>query len=600
MGIPDSGHNSKLTVLRSRSRSRLSGHGPHTPRVTVGVPDSGHNSKLTVLWSKSRSWLSGHGTHTPRVTVGVPDSGHNSKLTILKSWSISSSKYSSLLSQSHCNQVSVTHSISRKKRNKIIKQKNGNGKNSLSICHWNLGSKKWKNKRNQIQALVDSNNCDLIFISEANLDKSTPTYESLITGYKITLPKTVIRNGTARLVLLTRENLKFELVENLMDDTFSSIWVKISRQGIKSLMVCGLYREHQYLAQDNDWSLHPTEQTRRWTNFLRQVESARISSTCHLIGDFNLDYKKWTAPDFTQAQMITDTKNSLEGGGFFQMVNGITRTWPGQVDSLIDHFWTNDPQKIISISNSVRAAGDHNVITAVIRMKGSATSKLDTRKRSYKIFDPYIYRQRLESENWSDIYDIEDVDLANNFIESRVANILDSICPYKTIQYRTDCKSWLTDDTKNQMKTRDLIRERARISGDPDLWSQYKSLRNKVNKLVNSDRKTYYDKMYECHHDNKDVGATYRTAKNQAGLKKNTSPTNFLHDGRKITDPQEMADIMLKTFSDKTEQLKRELPPPTIDPCATLLESLDKWGPKKDARKSFEFETITNMDTLAI
>ena len=99
---------------------------------------------------------------------------------------------------------------------------------------------------------------------------------------------------------------------------------------------------------------------------------------------------------------------------------------------------------------------------------------------------------------------------------------------------------------------------------------------------------------------NKDVGATYRAAKNQAGLKKNTSPTNFLHDGRKITDPQEMADLMLKTFSDKTEQLKNELPPPTVDPCATLLESLNNWGTKKDARKTFKFETITNMDTLEI
>ena len=124
----------------------------------------------------------------------------------------------------------------------MIKQKNGNGKNSLSICHWNLGSKKWRNKRNQIQALVDQNNCDLIFISEANLDETTPVHESLITGYDITLPKTVIRNGTARLILLTKENLNFELKENLMDDIFSSIWVKISRQGIKSLMVCGIYR----------------------------------------------------------------------------------------------------------------------------------------------------------------------------------------------------------------------------------------------------------------------------------------------------------------------------------------------------------------------
>ena len=195
--------------------------------------------------------------------------------------------------------------------------KNGNGKNSLLISHWNLGAKKWINKRNQIQALVDHDKPDLIFISEANLDELTPPHESLISGYVITLPKTVTRNGTARIVLLTKENLDFELKDNLMDDIFSSIWVKISRQGVRGLLVCGLYREHQYLNQASDWSLQPIKQSRRWSQFLRQVETARISSTCHIIGDFNLDYKKWTAPDFSQLQMITDTKKFAGSWWFF-------------------------------------------------------------------------------------------------------------------------------------------------------------------------------------------------------------------------------------------------------------------------------------------
>ena len=207
-------------------------------------------------------------------------------------WILSTySHFSSIVS--HYTPVAYFHFISSKIRNKLIKQKNGNGKNSLLISHWNLGLKKWINKRNQIQALVDLDNPDLIFISEANLDELTPPHESLISGYDITLPKTVIRNGTARLVLLTKENLDFELKENLMDDIFSSIWVKISRQGAKGLLVCGLYREHQYLNQASDWSLQPIEQSRRWSQFLRQVETARISSICHIIGDFNLDYKKW-------------------------------------------------------------------------------------------------------------------------------------------------------------------------------------------------------------------------------------------------------------------------------------------------------------------
>ena len=227
--------------------------------------------------------------------------------------------------------------------------------------------------------------------------------------------------------------------------------------------------------------------------------------------------------------------------------------------------------------------------------------RLDTRKRSYKNFDPRVYRQRLEMENWTDILEISNVDLAYDFFESRVVAILDDMCPYKTVQYRSECKSWLTDETKELMRVCDSTRERARVLGDAEAWSSYKSLRNRVNKLVNHDRTKHYDDViYTHHYKNKDVGATYKAAKNQAGISKNTSPTSFLIDGIKISDPQTMANLQSKTFSDKTSKLLDELEPPTIDPCASLQDSLNKWGPKKDSRGTLEFKTISNTDTLKI
>ena len=71
-------------------------------------------------------------------------------------------------------------------------------------------------------------------------------------------------------------------------------------------------------------------------------------------------------------------------------------------------------------------------------------------------------------------------------------------------------------------------------------------------------------------------------------------------DGRKITDPQEMANLQSKTFVEKTQKLLDELPLPSIDPVASLQKSLDKWGWKKDNRDMFEFKTIENLDTLKV
>ena len=410
----------------------------------------------------------------------------------------------------------------------------------------------------------------------------------------------MIRNGTARLVLLTKESLDFKLRKDLMDDVFTSIWLKIKRPGVKGLLVCGLYREHQYLGQDTDWSLQPHEQNRRWSHFLRQVETARLSEICHIIGDVNLDFVKWNTPDYSQLQMITESKNILEAGGFFQLVKDVTRSWPGQTDSLIDHFWTNEPSKVIGVTNLVRAVGDHNVITATVRLKGSDNVRLDTRKRSFKDFDPVVYRQRLESVDWTEIYSIENVDLASDFLESRVVEILDEMCPQNTIQYRKECKSWLSDDTKDMMNIRDETRERARVTKDAEEWKNYKSQRNLVNRLVNQDRKTHYDDLYTRHHRNKDVGALYKAAKNQVGWKKNMTPTSYMIEGQKITDPQTMANIQSKTFEDKTQKLLDDLPPPSIDPVTVLQNTLDKWGARKDARDLFKFKEINNLDTLKV
>ena len=127
------------------------------PRVTdlVTVRES-----LLCILQQSLFWsLSNQVCTTPVSSL----CGHEAAVTA--AGSKSRSKYSSHSSSGHgaavmvdpviCSTISVPHSISNKRRNNMIKQINGNGRSSLIICHWNLGSKLWKNKRNQIQALVD-------------------------------------------------------------------------------------------------------------------------------------------------------------------------------------------------------------------------------------------------------------------------------------------------------------------------------------------------------------------------------------------------------------------------------------------------------------
>ena len=72
---------------------------------------------------------------------------------------------------------------SAKCRNKKIKTYNGNIKSCFSIMHWNLGSRLWDKKRDEVQLLVDEQAPDYLFISEANLLNDKPDHLTNIEGY---------------------------------------------------------------------------------------------------------------------------------------------------------------------------------------------------------------------------------------------------------------------------------------------------------------------------------------------------------------------------------------------------------------------------------
>ena len=461
-------------------------------------------------------------------------------------------------------------SVSNKVRNKQFKQINGNGKKSLSVSHWNIGAKKWVNKVPAIQAIVDVKKPDILFMSEENLDVMTPDYKANITGYNILKQKLLKQCSVYRLIVLVKEGLYIEMETSLMEEAIVSIWLRVKVRGAKKTLICGVYREHRYVNQQDDSSNSPAAQTMRWSKFMRQVETAGLNENIHLIGDFNLDFLKWGAPDANHANMINCMKNTLELNGFGQLVQGITRTWPGQLDSLIDHIWSNDQMRIIAWRNEVQSVGDHNLITMMIRTSGMDSKQLDTKRRDMKNFNPDIYIEMLGTVNWETIYDCNDLDTA-----------------------------WVSANTKSLMTDRDRVREEARCGQDPTKWNSYRKLRNKVNTELDKDRREYYLNIYSKQLEQKDVSGIYKLAKIQAGWKATSTPVSFLVNGRKVTAPQELADVQLQSFKNKTATLIRNLPPPPEDPLTNLEEAMRNWQ-NKDNREVLKFRKVTKLETLQI
>ena len=139
------------------------------------------------------------------------------------------------------------HLMTHKLWNRIQRAMNGNRVNQLKIVHWNVGPRLWKNKLDDIEALLTEFTPDLCFISEANLWQGTMAHEMEIPGHTMILPDTMSSLKHARIVLLVRDGINVEKIHHLMDPQVATIWVKAGFSKKHALRIGGIYREHHQL-----------------------------------------------------------------------------------------------------------------------------------------------------------------------------------------------------------------------------------------------------------------------------------------------------------------------------------------------------------------
>ena len=250
------------------------------------------------------------------------------------------------------NYLSPVFKLSHKLKNKLVKIINGNqtSRNSLTIAHWNMGGKHWQRKLIEAEAVTMQYCPDIFIVSEANMLNSLTPLEKNIPGYKLYLPKTSQSQIISRLVIFVKEGINVEVKNELMDDEVSAIWLKCGSRGRRPLLIAGIYREHKFLFQGAETGSDRAQQ-QRWSKFVDKwkVAAAVANHDVYVVGDTNLDFASWDNPDIAHQRMIEKVKLEIEMSGFQQLVQGMTRSWPGQQDSLLDQVWVNNPEKVISV-----------------------------------------------------------------------------------------------------------------------------------------------------------------------------------------------------------------------------------------------------------
>ena len=103
----------------------------------------------------------------------------------------------------------------------------------IKLSHWNAGSAYLENKKIEIENVIADHHPHLLGISEANLHKNHNIDNCKIEDYDIFTCKTLnnVNLQVSRVVVYKHTSLVAKVREDLMTDTFSSIWLEVGFPG---------------------------------------------------------------------------------------------------------------------------------------------------------------------------------------------------------------------------------------------------------------------------------------------------------------------------------------------------------------------------------
>ena len=269
-------------------------------------------------------------------------------------------------------------------------------------------------------------------------------------------------------------------------DSVQTVWTELTHL---ELLICGVYRRNRPSQPD----LEQLEMEQLTNQILK---AAQTGKAVLVLGDLNLDHSN---PIHKKQKEANDLLCTIDAATMRHLPTGITWKSDGyfkvchcdvqcdcpkrQRTATLDNAYLSNTESASAVVLE-DALSDHFPILINLETKNRAKkSKLETifRRDIARIVTSEL-EDVLNEQDWSPIYGMSNSNEAVSLIVNNVEAALDIVAPLKPITFRPDKpKLNLRQDTLDAMSLRDA----ARNSGNR---SNFKALRNKVNRLVKRDK----------------------------------------------------------------------------------------------------------------
>ncbi|MGL5507016.1 MAG: endonuclease/exonuclease/phosphatase family protein [Paraclostridium sp.] len=353
-------------------------------------------------------------------------------------------------------------------------------KKGLTIAHLNICS--LRNKTHEIVRICTADNIQVLALSETHLDSTMSNSELMINGYKL-YRKDRDRYGGG-VAFYIKENYGVILRNDLMNKNIEAIWVQISVPHCKPILVGCCYRP-------------PSANVQYLDSICESMDRATDENKdMFLLGDFNIDW-------FAKTCSLTKKLSSMaEVCNLTQMVTQPTRIGMKTncvcTSSCIDLIFTNI-QDLCSKAVSVAVGcSDHNLIALTKKTKIPKLGSRIILSRAYKRFNQDLFINEVQSVQWSEVCQENDVNIALNTFMDIITKIVDKHAPIIKKSVKVKNAPWLDDDLRSLMLQRDMAKYMAQKSGSHFDKQFYCKLRNRATKLNYIKKREYYNQKIRC------------------------------------------------------------------------------------------------------
>ena len=396
---------------------------------------------------------------------------------------------------------------------------------------------------------------DLICLSETKITEKVHTdFHPHLENYKYYGIKSKTHFGSVGVFI--RDNLVYSRRHDLdcsEKGLFEMFWLNISPVNSNSApSTIGIIYRHC-----GDTSIPSF--TRRMEKIIHKLIREKVNY--YIMGDFNCNLLK-----IDEKPNISDFVNSMHSLNSANLVNIPTRfpigNQPGS-PSILDHLWTNIPNRVKNIELIVNPISDHRPTIFIFdtRKKVVNCKQVSYPIRDMKHFDAEAFNQSLSNfqRNSSNIH--------HNFVDLQ-NHIMNCINLHAPLRERTlkekkfQDKPWITNSMVTSMSNRDRLYTYLQNHYDPTLQRKYNKIKKTLKKVIFAAKCKFFQNKFSLYQNNSK--RTWRTINEVTSRKKRdkkTIQTIKMANGQCTSDAKIIANTLNDYFVNIGVNMSNQLPP---------------------------------------